>query len=658
MLHKKSVHLLLRCSAEGPFRAHSLVPHDALAKHTLRRCSGELLRAHSSQSAASARIVPVVVVPSPVPASAPSSAQPPAPAHLAPEHTRPDWIEAWGRKSFFRFGAGLSVAAGAAVATCDVVTAAAVAAPVALYWAVGLRDLAQTRHTILRNFPVLGHARWMAETLRPEIRQYFLESDTDSVPFTRLERNIVYQRAKGVPDTQSFGTRANVYEPSYEWCLHSMSPKHLNPEDARVLIGGPHCAPEHVYSSSIYNVSGMSYGALSENAVLALNSAAKMGNFSHNTGEGGISRFHLQHGGDIVWNIGSGYFGCRGKDGRFDAGAFVENALRPSVKMIEVKLSQGAKPAHGGVLPAAKVTAAIAEARGVPVGEDCVSPLRHSEFSGPHELLLFVQRLRELSGGKPVGIKFCVGIPGEVAALVHAMKELDLTPDFITVDGAEGGTGAAPKEFSDWVGSPLSEGLVLVDGMLQGAGLRSRVKLIAAGKIVTGKGICKTLALGADVTNAARAMLFALGCVQALKCSAFPSALTKRTPILTSDTSLSLFLDTGFCPTGVTSQVPELVAGLVPEDKAHRVARYHKSTVAAAVELMGAMGMAHPADRVDRSYLMRRVSHTQALSYEDLYPTVRSRALLEGSAKAELQRAWDATVRQSDAAAADKLHKH
>lgn len=451
------------------------------------------------------------------PPVSPAAAPPPPPHHNADE--RPDWVESWSRRRFTRLGMGLTTAAAVAVAASggDVVVSTAVAAPALAYWYVGLRDQRQTQHSILRNFPLLGNVRWFLEAIRPEIRQYFVESDTEAVPFSRMERSIVYQRAKGVPDTQSFGTRADVYAPMYEWCLHSMHPSHLNPADARVLIGGPHVKQK--YSSSIFNVSGMSYGALSHNAILALNGAAKLGNFSHNTGEGGISRYHLEPGGDLIWNVGSGYFGCRTKDGKFCPSAFVDNATRPSVKMIELKLSQGAKPAHGGVLPAAKVTAAIAEARGVPMGVDCISPLRHSAFSGPHEMLLFIQRLRELSGGKPVGMKLCVGQPGELAALVHAMIELDLTPDFITVDGAEGGTGAAPPEFSNFVGAPLTEGLVLVHGLLTGAGLRDHVRIVAAGKIVTGKGVVKTMALGADVTNSARAMMFALGCIQ-VRCSA------------------------------------------------------------------------------------------------------------------------------------------
>ncbi len=314
-----------------------------------------------------------------------------------------------------------------------------------------------------------------------------------------------------MPDTQSFGTRSDVYAPGYEWAAHSMTPHHVKPEAGRVRIGGPHCNPAHGYSSSILNVSGMSYGSLSENAILALNTAARLGSFSHNTGEGGISRFHLAPGGDIVWNIGSGYFGCRNAKGEFDAEQFKLHVSPAAVKMVELKLSQGAKPAHGGILPAVKVTPAIAEARGVAVGMDCLSPLRHSAFTGPHEMMLFIQKLRELSGGKPVGFKLCIGQPQEFAAVVKAMLDLDLTPDFITVDGAEGGTGAAPPEFSNYVGTPMIEGLTLVHHMLVGAGLRDRIKLIAAGKITTGFGVVKTLALGADVTNAARAMMFALG---------------------------------------------------------------------------------------------------------------------------------------------------
>ena len=334
----------------------------------------------------------------------------------------------------------------------------------------------------------------------------------------------MYQRAKGVPDTLAFGTRQDVHAVGYEWCRHSMHAHHVPASASRVLFGGPATAPEHRYSASLLNVSGMSYGALSDNAILALNTAARLGAFFHNTGEGGISRFHLAPGGDIVWNIGSGYFGCRNDDGTFSAERFVETSAPPAVKMIELKLSQGAKPAHGGILPAAKLTPAIAEARGVPLGRDCLSPLRHSAFSGPRGLVLFIQRLRELSGGKPVGMKLCVGQPAEFCAVIRACVELGIAPDFITVDGAEGGTGAAPHEFSNAVGAPMEEGLSLVHGVLRGAGLRDRVRVIAAGKIITGFGVVRTLALGADTCNAARAMMFALGCIPArilIGCSIF-----------------------------------------------------------------------------------------------------------------------------------------
>jgi hypothetical protein len=611
--------------------------------------------------------------------------------------------------------------------------------------------------------------------------------DTESVPFSRLERSIVYQRAKGVPDTLSFGalrqpsvacdvadasalcalagtagTRQDVHAPGYEWYRHSMAPHHVPASAGRVLFGGPHCAPEHRYSSSLLNVSGMSYGALSDNAITALNTAARLGSFSHNTGEGGVSRFHLAPGGDIVWvraarvrvcvcscsqhsalltgrTPGGGgaehrqrllwmphrggalprtskyaraasahstlltllRAGAMPSKGAFSAERFVATASPPAVKMIEVKLSQGAKPAHGGILPAAKVTPAIAEARGVALGRDCLSPLRHSAFVGPRGLLLFVQRLRELSGGKPVGIKLCVGQPEEFCALVYAMLELDITPDFITVDGAEGGTGAAPPEFSNSMGTPMEEGLTLVHGVLRGAGLRDRVRLIAAGKILTGFGVVRTLALGADTCNAARAMMFALGCIQALKCNsnACPSGVATQNPELagacvcactrfrglllrcaltmarliaaapqrgwcrrtrhcacigaatmhallalacSTDAACSAFVLPRTATTTRCVHAPSLsrcVPAPCTDGTMPPTAR--TQTVASALELVGAMGLTSPA-AVSAEHVMRRVSRTTALSFAELYPPVESGSLLEGSGPPALQRAWDA----------------
>jgi glutamate synthase domain-containing protein 2 len=481
------------------------------------------------------------------------------------------------------------------------------------YWYVGLSDMKQSSHAIQRNFPVLGHARYFMETLRPEIRQYFIEDDDEAIPFSRESRSLVYQRAKNMTDTVPLGTRMNVYEPGYEWVNHSIWPTEVPAENLRVVIGGPDCTQP--YSASLLNVSAMSYGALSDNAILALNGGAKLGNFYHNTGEGGISRYHKQPGGDIVWNIGTGYFGCRDKEGKFSEQKFIENATLPQVRMIEVKLSQGAKPGHGGILPKSKVTPIIAEARGVPIGEDCNSPPIHSAFEGPKGLIQFISKLRTLSGGKPVGFKLCVGHPAELAAIVRAMVELNSTPDFITVDGGEGGTGAAPQEYSNHVGTPLVEGLTLVHNLLTGAGLRDRVKIISAGKIFSGFTLVRHLALGSDICNAARAMMYALGCIQALKCN------------------------TNKCPTGVATQDPELMKGLVVDDKVTRVYQFQNKTLEAASEIIGSIGLNSP-QQLRREHLFKRISADTVMHYGQLFPYVSSGSLLDGSAPTRLLDVW------------------
>lgn len=514
-------------------------------------------------------------------------------------------IEQWGRRPFYLTGVGMALGVGALsvmygpLAPATIVTAV----PVALYWYCGLSDISQTQHTVLRNFPVLGHARYLLESIRPEIRQYFIETDNDANPISRAKRSLVYQRAKGARDSLPFGTRNDVYETGHEWANHSLYPKVASLENSRVLFGGPDC--KQPYSASLLNISGMSYGAISDNAVLALNRAAAMGHFFHNTGEGGVSQFHKEPGGDLVWNVGTGYFGCRRKDGGFDAGRFKETAAHPTVRMIELKLSQGAKPAHGGILPASKVTPAIAAARGVSLGEDCNSPPAHTAFGGPHSMMEFIAKCRELSGGKPIGFKLCVGRPDELLALAHAMVETRIYPDFITVDGAEGGTGAAPLEFSDSIGMPLVEGLRLTHNALLGTGIRRHIKLIAAGRVVSGMSIVRTLALGADTVNAARAFMFALGCIQSLKCN------------------------TNKCPTGVTSQDPELMAGLVVGDKAERVLRYQQKTVHAALEIIGAIGLSSPKE-IEAKHIFKRVSSTKVLSLEQQYPSIEEGSLLSG----------------------------
>ena len=468
---------------------------------------------------------------------------------------------------------------------------------------VGIRDVTQDRQSIRRNYPVLAHIRFFLEEIRPEIRQYFLEADTDETPFSRAQRSIVYQRAKNQVDKRPFGTQLDVYTPQYEWMNHSMAPAHVESHDFRISIGGPQCTQP--YSASVFNISAMSYGALSPNAVLALNEGARRGRFFHDTGEGSISRFHREPGGDLVWEIGSGYFGCRNDDGTFSEERFKANAASPQVKMIEIKLSQGAKPGHGGVLPGAKVTKDISEARGVPIGQDCISPASHSAFSSPVGLMQFVARLRELSGGKPTGFKLAIGHPWEWFGIAKAMLETGIVPDFIVVDGGEGGTGAAPLEFTDHVGAPLREGLVLVHNTLVGIGLRGKVRVGASGKIVTAFDIARTCALGADWCNSARGFMFALGCIQAQTCH------------------------TGLCPTGVTSPDPARFRALVVPDKAERVYGFHQNTLKALKELLCASGLTHP-EQIGPEHVIRRVSSTEVRSLATLHHWVKPNALIDG----------------------------
>jgi glutamate synthase domain-containing protein 2 len=467
---------------------------------------------------------------------------------------------------------------------------------------IGLYDLQQAPHSVLRNYPIIGHLRFMLETIRPEIRQYFLESETEASPFSRAQRSLVYSRAKGATDKRPFGTQLDVRAIGYEWINHSIAPTRLVGHDFRVAVGGKDCTQP--YNISLFNISAMSFGALSANAILALNQGAKLGGFAHDTGEGSISRHHRTHGGDLIWEIGSGYFGCRDEQGNFSPEHFVENVRSPQVKMVEIKLSQGAKPGHGGVLPGPKVTEEIAEARGVHVGQDCVSPASHSSFSTPLEMMQFVQQLRTLSEGKPVGIKLCIGHPWEWFAIVKAMMESGIHPDFIVVDGAEGGTGAAPLEFSDHMGMPLQEGLRLVHNTLVGAGLRDEIRIGASGKIVSAFDMARALSLGADWCNSARGFMFALGCIQAQTCH------------------------TGNCPTGVTTQDPKRQMALVVSNKAERVHNFHTNTLEALQELMEASGLQTPHDFTPR-HIMRRVSETQTLHLSELVDTLETGALLK-----------------------------
>jgi glutamate synthase domain-containing protein 2 len=494
---------------------------------------------------------------------------------------------------------------------CVVLLAACVAALLAVGWqawvavlagvalaltAVGVWDMTQTRHAVRRNYPILAHFRYFFESIRPEIRQYFFEDDTEARPFSRNQRSIAYQRAKQEVDKRPFGTQLDVYETGYEWINHSIAPAKTNGHNFRITVGGPQCTQP--YSASVFNISAMSFGALSANAIRALNHGAKLGGFMHDTGEGSISHYHREHGGDLVWEIGSGYFGCRNADGTFSEEKFAQNARDPQVKMIEIKLSQGAKPGHGGVLPGAKVTPEIAAARGVEVGQDCVSPAAHSAFSTPLEFVGFIAKLRALSGGKPVGFKLAIGHPWEFFAIVKAIKFTGIAPDFIVVDGSEGGTGAAPVEFTDHVGVPLQEALLLAHNTLVGVNLRGQIKIGAAGKIVTAFDIARTLALGADWCNSARGFMFALGCIQAQACH------------------------TGKCPTGVTTQDPLRQQALVVPDKAQRVHHFHDNTLKALAELVAAAGLTHPS-QLRPHHIVRRVSSSEIRLFSNLFPFLR-----------------------------------
>jgi glutamate synthase domain-containing protein 2 len=470
--------------------------------------------------------------------------------------------------------------------------------------ALGIRDLRQDKHAILRNYPVIGHIRFLLEYIRPEIRQYFLEADHDAAPFSRAQRSLVYARAKGDSDKRPFGTQLDVSADGYEWINHSVAPTKIASHDFRIPIGTAQNGCTQAYSASVFNISAMSFGALSANAILALNQGAKAGGFAHDTGEGSISVHHRQHGGDLIWEIGSGYFGCRNNDGTFNAEKFQANAQDPQVKMIEIKLSQGAKPGHGGLLPGSKVTAEIAQARGVPPGVDCVSPAAHSAFSTPLEMMAFIAQLRELSGGKPVGFKLCIGHPWEWFAIVKAMLATGITPDFIVVDGAEGGTGAAPVEFTDHVGAPLQEGLLLVHNTLKGAGLRSRIRIGCAGKVVSAFDIARMMALGADWCNSARGFMFALGCIQAQACH------------------------TGHCPTGVTTQDAHRQQALHVPSKAERVAKFHEQTLHALHEIVQAAGLAHPRD-ITAHHIVRRVNDNEVRLLANLVPQIAEGALLK-----------------------------
>ncbi|GAB3318207.1 FMN-binding glutamate synthase family protein [Luteimonas notoginsengisoli] len=492
---------------------------------------------------------------------------------------------------------------------------------------LGTWDLLQRRTTLRRNYPIIAHLRYFLESIGPEIRQYFIQADTDEVPFSRQQRALVYQRAKNVVDVVPFGTERDVYGPHYEWINHSLLPTSIPSHDFRLRIGPGTTQP---YDASIFNISAMSFGSLSASAIRALNAGAKRGNFYHDTGEGSISPYHRENGGDLVWEIGSGYFGCREQDGRFSEERFVANARDPQVRMIEVKLSQGAKPGHGGVLPGPKVSAEIAATRGVPEGLDCISPSRHSAFSTPVGLLEFVARLRGLSGGKPTGFKLAIGHPWEWFAVAKAMQETGILPDFIVVDGAEGGTGASPAEFIDHVGVPMHEALMLVHNTLVGIGLRDRIRLGAAGKITSAFDIARTMAMGADWCNAGRGFMFALGCIQSLSCH------------------------TDRCPTGIATQDPKRWRKLDTADKATRVFQFHDNTVKALRDLLCAAGLEHPR-QLGPEHILRRVSQTEVRSLAALYRFLDPGELLERMPEHAVFRSFWSAARSDSFVAPDRV---
>jgi glutamate synthase domain-containing protein 2 len=469
--------------------------------------------------------------------------------------------------------------------------------PIIILW---VYDLTQKKHTILRNFPVLGHVRYFLEFIRPEIQQYFIATDESELPFNREDRTLVYERAKNVRDTIPFGTERDILSVGYTWALHSLAPKHSSEVEPRITIGGPDCLQP--YNSSRLNISAMSFGALSGKAIMAMNKGAQLGGFAQNTGEGGLSTYHLQ-GGDLIFQLGTAYFGCRDADGNFSEEEFVIEANRKEVKMIEIKLSQGAKPSHGGILPAAKLTPEIAKVRKVPLGKDVLSPIAHSTFSTPIGLLQFVKKLRDLSHGKPIGFKLCLGRRDEFLAICKAMLQTNILPDFITVDGAEGGTGAAPLEYADFIGTPLEAGLVFVHNALVGVNLRDKICVICSGKVTNGFDLVTNISLGADICHSARAMMLATGCLQTKQCNA------------------------NTCPTGVTTQDKRLQYGLVVDEKKHRVANFHNNTIKSFLEMVGALGLDNPSD-LRPGHIMRRTSVEEIKTFDQIYDYLSAGQLL------------------------------
>ncbi len=485
---------------------------------------------------------------------------------------------------------------------------------------IGLYDMLQTKHALWRTFPVIAHGRWVMEWIRPFLRQYFFESETDGAPVNRMFRSVIYQRAKGALDTIPYGTKLDTQAVGYEWIGHSIAAIHYDRsgEEPRVKIGGPHC--RRPYYASVFNISAMSFGSLSANAIRALNKGAKIGNFYHNTGEGSVSPYHLEHGGDLVWQVGTGYFGCRNEKGEFDGDKFANVAKHDAIKMIEIKLSQGAKPGHGGILPAHKNTQEIARIRLVEPGTRVDSPPAHTAFTTPLEMMQFIQQLRELSDGKPIGFKLAIGRKSEFVGLCKAMVQTGIKPDFITVDGGEGGTGAAPLEYSNSVGMPLREALVYVCDVLKGFSLKKDIRVIASGKAFTGFHVVRNIAIGADLCNSARGMMMALGCVQSLVCN------------------------TNECPTGIATQNPALAQGLVVKDKAQRVAAYHRETVHATLDIVSSAGL-NDHSLLNRGHVFRRVSETEIKRYDEIYPSLAVGCLLTDN----YPRQYEQEMRESSA---------
>ncbi len=471
----------------------------------------------------------------------------------------------------------------------------------AALFGLGFHDFFQKKRGVLANYPVLGRARYILESIRPELRQYFWEADTDELPFSRNQRAMVYQRSKGILAARPLGTVLDTYAEDYSWLNHSVQPTHIDNKDFRVRVG----EGKNAYDCSVLNISGTSFGAMSPPAIQALNTGAKLGGFAHNTGEGSYSKYHKMGGGDIIWQISTGYFGCRTRTGTFDADVFKKIAQDPQIKMIEIKLSQGAKPGHGGMLMAPKVTPEIAETRGIEPYQDCISPSSHSEFSTPRQLVEFIERLRKLSGGKPVGFKLCIGHPWEFAAIVKAMVETGTLADFVTVDGSEGGTGAAPVEFTDHLGCPLRDAIIYVDNTLKGAGVRQHVKIAASGKIVSAYDMVRHLALGADWCNMARPFMMSLGCIQARDCAS------------------------GECPTGLATMDPKRFRVVDVEHRARRVANFQANTVLAVGEMLEASGLNAP-NELTRRHIVRRLSASKILLADQIYPKVEDGALIRG----------------------------